>query len=117
MSGGHQIVLVDGLSETEEVLKAVFEPKGTRIARIRHLNTAKFFEPDSRPNVVVLHESDAQPAHPELECFESIPRVVIRSVLQTEDSESSDSETFYLQKPFQYPELVRAVERLLEQGC
>lgn len=116
MSGEQQVVLVDGLAETEEVLKAVFEPQGTRIARIRNRNSSRFIATNSRPNVVVLDEAENRPARPDFDCFKSIPCVVIRSALQAGDSESSDPGTLYLQKPFQYPELIGAVERLLEQS-
>ncbi len=116
MSSGQRIVVVDGLSETEEVLKAILEPRGFQVTRMRtHDSVARFRETEP-PNVVVVHGSAADVNEPSVGIWNSIPRVVIGSAhhAPTQVSERRTS-THFLNKPFQYGELIRAIEQLLPQ--
>ncbi len=111
-----RIVVVDGLSETEEVLKAILEPRGLQVTRIRtHDSVARFRETEP-PHVVVVHGSAADVDEPSVGIWNSIPRVVIGFAhdAPTQVSERRTS-TYFLNKPFHYAELIRAIERLLPQ--
>lgn len=110
VSSGQNIIVVDGVPETEQVLRAVLEPRGHQVERVRA------FELDaaaSDRHVLVLHDDGSQEArrtrHGET------PRVVIGSM--TTEETSSDSSERQLSHPFHYAELIRAVESLLAEGA
>lgn len=115
MVSGQRVLVVDGLAETEQVLKAVLEPRGLHVDRVRRgtppLSCTE--EPKkrapvaARPNVLVLHE-DVEDAGG-LDQWGQIPRVIIGSMRVPERSDSGE----YLPHPFQYRELIGAIERLL----
>ena len=104
MDSGRRVLVIDGLRETEEVLKAVLEPKGHCVNRIRAHEAASH---PSDPNVVVVHSENGNSVPANSAEFLRVPHVVIgsRSGFKCGD--------YYLQKPFQYPELIGAIERLL----
>src|SRR5687768_14334775 len=52
---GQRVLVVDGPSETEEVLKAVLEPQGLEINRIRTHLPQNVQDPRP-PHLVILHE-------------------------------------------------------------
>lgn len=102
---GQRVLLVDGLSETEQVLKAVLEPRGLRVDRVRGHVEPK--SGDAAPSVVVLHEVDAD--LPSGERWGAVPRVIIGSAQGAADRSSEQC----LPHPFQYRELIQAIDRLL----
>jgi CheY-like chemotaxis protein len=111
-----RVLVVDGLSETEEVLRAVLEPKGLQVDRIRGAETAAIaggrLAAKRRPSVVVLHVEDG-PAHiPTSEGWQDVPRILIGATKMDGPSQH-DGVEHYLEKPFQYGELIRTIERLL----
>ncbi|MDA1013061.1 MAG: hypothetical protein O3A00_01250 [Planctomycetota bacterium] len=106
MVSGQHLLVVDGLAETKEVLKAVFEPRGLNVDRIRGHDDRRR---DSRANLVVLHEDASQI---EVNRWQHLPRVVIGSARLT----VPNSGECRLREPFQYPELIQAIESLLDQS-
>ena len=118
MVSGQRVLVVDGLSETEQVLKAVLEPRGLQVDRIRSgspLSAAaprfgSSHAPTKRPNVVVLHEADDVPYQAQ---WGAVPRVIIGSAHIPEAA--ADGSPEYLPHPFQYRELIGAIERLLDR--
>ena len=102
---GQSILVVDGLSETTEVLKAVFEPRGHAVNRIRQ--TQIDVESTAQPGVVVWHAGDAEPQSKKWR-FESVPHIVIGKA-----SISDSPQTKRFSEPFQYRELLQAVESAL----
>ncbi len=107
MTNTPRVLVVDGLSETAAVLKAVFEPQGARVERRR--SSEPVLSDRLPPKVVVVdlddHHSDELPptAWPE------VPRVVLSS---TPGHAARDAR--FLEKPFHYPELIRLVQGLLD---
>ena len=99
------ILVVDGLSETTEVLKAVFEPRGHSVSRVRQTQLDAC--PDSPPSVVVWHANDAD-ERPRQWRFDSVPQIVIGKA-RVADS----AQTRQFAQPFQYRELLQAVESAL----
>ena len=126
MAAGQDVLVVDGLSETEVVLKAVLEPRGLRVNRIRRhaedgLPTARprFDVPqDATPTrVVVIHANDADGEHSVGESWNRVPQVVIGPAkLDSNCASDRPSGSHYLEKPFQYSELIQAIERLLDES-
>ena len=106
-----RVLVVDGLSETEEVLRAVLEPRGLSVDRIRSA-AADELASKRRPSVMVLHvDQDPAPAAA-LAGWQNVPRIVIGSTKVTDSCETA-TEDHYLEQPFQYGELIRTIERLL----
>lgn len=104
---GQRVLVIDGPTETEEVLRAVLEPRGLEVNRVRA--HAPHAVPSNPASLVVLHEDD-WPADRHSGAWENVPRVIIGSAAVPD---SSDGEACYLQKPYHYGELIRAIERLL----
>lgn len=102
------ILVVDGLSETTDVLKAVFEPRGHSVNRIRHSQLPQSSLP--QPRVVVWHatESDDSPA---ADRFAGVPRIVIG---RTAGATAANGSCRFSQ-PFEYGALLHAIEALLSE--
>jgi DNA-binding response OmpR family regulator len=97
------VLVVDGPAETETVLRAVLNPKGVAITRIRSGSA----EPDgASPNVVVLHK------HAKPEAWPGVARVLIGSA----KAETPSSNDCYLDGPFEYKELVATIDRMLTEA-
>jgi hypothetical protein len=111
VTGKQHVLVVDGLSETEEVLRAVLEPRGLLVDRIRSAATDELAA-HVRPSVMVLHvdEDPAPTAAPE--GWQRVPRIVIGSTKINDACETCAGE-HYLEQPFQYGELIRTIEQLL----
>jgi hypothetical protein len=105
-----RVLVVDGLSETEEVLRAVLEPRGLAVDRVRGPG-AEQSAAKRRPSLVVLHvDEEVQPNAD----WHDVPRILIGAAKLNGISESSAGE-HHLEHPFQYGELIRTIERLLVQ--
>ena len=107
MSHGASILVVNGLSETTEVLKAVFEPRGHEVRRVRR---TQFAESVTRPGVVVWHD-DAESA-PLDSSLHDVPRVLIGKARLSDTSRGARR----FAQPFEYGDLLQAVEAALEQA-
>jgi hypothetical protein len=111
-----RVVVVDHSTETADVLQAVFAPRGVEVER-RHIPARRRGVPRDA-EVFVLDEEDClvspatlSPAVPELR-----NRVVLGSPApQPVGGPTATDDANYLPKPFQYTELIRAVEALLAQ--
>lgn len=110
---GQRVLVIGGLEETGEVLKAVLEPRGLQVRRIGASGDAGSPRAD-RPNVIVLHEETPALNGPE---WKDVPRVFIGSARTSEspeqDSAAGSRPRAYLRNPFHYGELVAAIEQLL----
>lgn len=111
MNSSPRVLVIDGSSDTETVLKAVLEPRGTSVGRHRNHRLASRLDASSSPEVVVI-DLDAEPdalrmASP----WQNSPRVLLGS---HRPPVTGHGERF-LAKPFQYPELVRLIEELLDE--
>ena len=106
MSHSSSILVVDGPSETTEVLRAVFEPRGLAVDRVRQSQLPS----GSSPRVVVWHSSESEEASA-ADRFAGVPRVVIGRTRATEPV----SGTHRFSQPFEYSELLGAIESLLAE--
>jgi DNA-binding response OmpR family regulator len=103
--------VVEGLAETEEVLRAVFEPRGMQVSRVRAHEPLT--DHSAAPSLIVLHE-DSPPAVPQGQALRDVPRVIIGSASVPTSAAPRHTEQ-YLQKPFHYGELIAAIESLLDR--
>jgi CheY-like chemotaxis protein len=115
-----RVLVVDGLSETEEVLRAVLEPKGLEVDRVRGIGTGVFsrgrLAAKERPSLVVLHVEDGPVPIRTPDGWQDVPRIVIGATKDAPPSRLSAVE-HHLEKPFQYGELIRTIERLLAEAA
>lgn len=102
------ILVVDGLSETTDVLKAVFEPRGHTVNRIRQAQLPTSFL--SQPRVVVWHANDSEDSVI-ADRFQGVPRIVIGRT--TSATTARGSRRF--SQPFEYGDLLHAIESLLAE--
>jgi hypothetical protein len=102
-----QVLVIDGTSDTEVVLKAVLEPRGTQVVRERGTSIRQPREGENSPRIVVI-DVDEVSAAATASSFSESHRILIGSVTTPVDKRDR-----FLAKPFQYPELLRAIEDLL----
>lgn len=110
---GQKVVVIDGVPETTQVLRAMLEPRGHRVERVRG------FDPElaTRCNaVLVLHDDGASEATRRRK-YGTTPRVVIGSLTSDQVPCPPEQEERRLIQPFHYAELIRAVESLLDADC
>jgi len=123
VSNRERILVVDDISDTADVLQAVLEPRGVTVNRI-----SRWHGPDSplenRPAVVVVDaESHASLKPPEGGNWDGVPQIIIGTMRVNDAAGNADSTAKalaepdspcrYLQKPFQFAELVQAIEALI----
>ena len=115
MVGDQRVLVIDGLSETEDVLRAVLEPRGLRVDSIRgarNEQTPTRAGAPSRPDVLVVHE-DEYVGESRDGNWAGVPRVIIGTARIPESKSSSGDR--YLQQPFQYGDLIRAIDGFLAE--
>jgi DNA-binding response OmpR family regulator len=100
---GPQVLIVDELPDTEEVLRAVLAPRGVDVRRIAPSETAS-----PAPALVVI-DAESEPAGRAR--FAGVPQIVLGRV-----SRVDAAACHVLPKPFQYAELVRAIEAVIVEG-
>lgn len=118
MSDGRRVLVVDGLAETEQVLKAVLEPRGLHIERVRQNANLPETLAQRRPHLIVLHAGDGSLPPDRDGQWSAVPHIVIGSMQcdpHPADSESGEDagDRRYFCKPFQYGELIGAIEQML----
>lgn len=103
-----RVLVFDREPDTEAVLKAVLEPRGTRVDRSRQPGThARSVE--GQPEVVVI-DLDNQPR---LSAFGAATASGGRILIGSTRVAAKHSGDLFLEKPFQFPELINAIEGLL----
>lgn len=111
MTSGQHVVIVDGVPETAEVLREVFGPRGHRVERVRSFDPASM--PPTEGSVLVVHDDAASEVDRRFK-YGTVPRVIIGTIT-TDDAVPSSGDERRLSQPFQYAELIRAVEALLDE--
>lgn len=102
-----RVMVVGGVSDTETVLRAVLEPRGTSVERSRNRRIEPQ-APQSSPEVVVI-DLDVEQSGSQTGRWQHASRVLIGSKIP----QAINADDRFLEKPFQYPELVRMIEELL----
>lgn len=113
MVNGQRVLVVDGMHEIQEVLQAVLAPRGLRVDWVRSHVQQHASEAADQPDILVI-DAEALPINRpgETRHWNNVPQVILGA---DEDSETADdnAQHTYLSKPFQFPELIRAIENLL----
>ena len=109
-----RVLVVDGLSETEEVLRQVFEPRGLQVQRIRQGHRSDWTDnPTAVPQVIVLNAENVPASTLPAPEWDGIRRVVIGGRIRVPEERAYNIRT--VPALFQYGELVSAIECLLQQ--
>ena len=118
MSKSECVLVVDEISDIAEVLQAVLEPRGVAVNRVRRLGEPPAAGAADRPSVMVLDSGSLPGSLPSADSdWQNIPQVIIGKIHGAESAAADDTvanpERRYLQKPFQFAELVQAIESLI----
>lgn len=89
-----EVFVVDGVAETEEVLRAILEPRGYTISRAADIAAAKVVD---RPDSVVVRHADRRK-------FDGNGPCVVVGRLEDPDDQQ------YLPQPYNYADLIAAIE-------
>ncbi len=123
MDISRRLLVLDEHHETEEVLRAVLEPVGTSVTRVRSWRHLQNCEPGREGTVLVLHSNETLNAHPEAENFSQVPRVVIGRVetqasnqTSQRDSSKTPNQEHQLDDLFEFKDLLCAIDSLWEKA-
>jgi len=108
VSHGQRVLVVDGVSDIRDVLEAVLAPRGLQVEWMR--SSVQSPDTPDRPDIVVI-DAEAAPVDPRQTTWEDVPQVIIGT--RPRAAATSDRCRQYLPKPFQYGDLIDAIERLL----
>jgi DNA-binding response OmpR family regulator len=106
---------MDRHSETQEVLKAVFEPRGMHVERLPSSAGEQPKPPSQRPDLIIIDSELGESLPHGGPEWDGVPRVIIGQARLPVAARGSGN-CRYLCKPFQYGELIRAVENLLQSS-
>src|SRR5262245_47263481 len=116
VSNRDRILVVDEASDTAEVLQAVLKPRGVCVQRVRRLDQSA--APDeSCPAVVVLNAESMDGTSPaDLAVWQHVPQVIIGTVRipAATVGASHGASRRVLRNPFQFAELLQAIESLID---
>ncbi len=122
MSNRECILVVDEVSDTAEVLQAVLEPRGVTVNRVARWCQTETPTAENRPAVVVFDAESLDGGAPAGQSnWQGVPQIIIGTMRVAGSSDRSDavgdeSSRCYLQKPFQFSELVQAIEMVIARG-
>ncbi len=114
------VVLWGGQPETEAVLKAVFEPRGYKISRLcasaigdksLQFDLSAAENEASPPQLVVVDHDDA--TVPPCDHWSDVPRIIIGKMKSRGTGIQCDGRHKSFSHPFQYGELIQAIESML----
>ena len=113
MVNGQRVLVVDGMHETQEVLQTVLAPRGMRVDWVRSHVQQLPGSGSGRPDILVI-EATAMPVAGTAKNrdWKNVPKVILGADEATSNSDS-DARHAYLESPFQFPDLIQAIERLL----
>lgn len=104
---GQRVLVVDQVSDTADVLRAVLEPQGVAVDAHRRPGPRS----ETKPSVVVIDAEQHSPAALAAGSWADIPQIIL-GTLRIDDP-SPDAGREILRKPFHFAELISAIERLI----
>ena len=113
MVNGQRVLVIDGMHEIQEVLHAVLAPRGMQVDWVRSHVQQVPGEAAGRPDVLVIDAAalPIQKSGTDRE-WRGVPQVILGAD-EGASAADADSQHTYLNTPFQFPDLIRAIERLL----
>lgn len=120
MSNRECILVIDEISDTADVLKAVMEPRGHSVNRVRHADDGGRIGTHDKPTVVVLDAESRSDTASTLSRWQNVPQVIIGTFVPSGEpadaSSPNGAERRFLEKPFQFAALIQAIESLVAQA-
>ena len=112
MVNGQRVLVIDGMHEIREVLHTVLAPRGMQVDWVRS-HVQQLPGEDGRPDILVI-DAAALPIHKteKNRQWRGVPQVILGADEAASEADADDQHT-YLNTPFQFPDLIRAIERLL----
>jgi DNA-binding response OmpR family regulator len=113
------VLVVDRVPDTALVLEAALAPRGLTVNRIRRLDPALPPAVANRPTVIVVDLESCEPlSNSPCEDWQNVPQVIIGTMHAGETANDAPRrcgapQRRYLQKPFQFSELIEAIEALI----
>ncbi len=113
MVNGQRVLVVDGMHEIQEVLQAVLAPRGLRVDWVRSHVQQHASGTADRPDILVI-DAEALPIQQSggTRHWNNVPQVILGADEDSSIADVDDQHT-YLSKPFHFPDLIRAIEKLL----
>lgn len=113
MVNGQRVLVVDGMHEIQEVLQAVLAPRGLRVDWVRSHVQQHASGSAERPDILVI-DAEALPIDQAggTRHWDNVPQVILGADADSETADADVQHT-YLSKPYQFPELIQAIENLL----
>lgn len=105
-----RILVIDRTPDTQAVLQAVLEPAGTVVEHARTLNAAA-----TRLTAAEVVVIDSEESFSDDDCWDDYAGS--RVVLGTRTNGRAAPGERFLEKPFEYPDLVRTIRELLDHGA
>ena len=123
MKTSRHLLVLDEQRDTEQVLKAVLEPTGTQVTRVRSWQQLQDSKPNHKETVLVIHSCESLESHPEADNFNQMPRVIIgkfkkqpenKSTYQNKSAtpENSEQKEQQLDDLFEFNDLLQAIDSL-----
>ena len=117
MSNRECVLVVDEIPDTAEVLEAVLASRGLTVNRVRHLDAAHPPTLANRPALIVVDvESCPSPNTRACDGWQNVPQVIIGTMHAPQPADEvhgANPDRRYLQKPFQFAELIQAIDALI----
>jgi DNA-binding response OmpR family regulator len=116
VSKRERVLVVDEVTDTAEVLQAVLEPKGLTVNRVSRIEQTPPTVEGLPAVVVVDAETYDGATQPGWQKWRNVPQVIIGTMrLPQLEENGSPERRRYLQKPFQFADLVNAIESLIAE--
>lgn len=119
MADRYTVLVIDGLEDTGEVLKAILEPQGLLVEQVRSQGLRHRESSRQTPDLIVFHTDDSTAMKTSRQ-WEEIPQIVIGSIPCERSKEPADGKTLsnncYLPKPFEFHDLLSAIEDRLRHS-
>ncbi len=113
MVNGQRVLVIDGMHEIQEVLHTVLAPRGMQVDWVRSHAQQLPGEAAGRPDILVI-DATALPISKsdKTRQWRNVPQVILGANEADSNADANDQHT-YLNTPFQFPDLIRAIEQLL----
>ncbi|QDT37114.1 hypothetical protein [Stratiformator vulcanicus] len=105
------VLLIDGLEETAEVVRAVLKSSGSRVTRMRSYELPSRLQNDA--DVVIYHDSGVRDASGGAD---TNSRIVVGRVNHSDPTACPSVGASELAEPFDYRDLIGAVHRCLAES-
>ena len=117
MSNRECVLVIDGDSDTADVLEAVLAPTGIAVNRLHEVDSTRLASVTARPAVIVLDVESSAVESPLDVAWDGVPQVIIGRIPLADSGDDAvygdTASRRWLAKPFHYAELIKAIHSLI----